>query len=155
MDNCSLLRVLINAKGSAEIGVSGSSMSPFLFSGDMTMITPCAELAVGDLVVFPGGRSGEPVLHRVALLADGGVTVVGDNACVASAMPISQLIGQVTKVRFGKREEWCSVSHPILAGNIARLSYRIAVDGDNVASLKSKRYELSALLRAELGHQDN
>ncbi len=153
MDNCSLLRVLVKAKGSVELGVSGPSMSPFLIPGDKVMIAPCADLSVGVLVVFPGERSGEPVLHRVVMIADGEVAVVGDNTCTASAASISQLIGQVTMVRFERNGEWRALSHMVLAEDIARLSRLIALGGDGASSLQSERRKLCVSLRVGLMEQ--
>ncbi len=150
MDNCGLLRVLVKAKGVVEMSVSGQSMSPFLLPGDKVSVVPCINLRAGDLVVLPGNRSGEPVLHRVTSISSGEVAVVGDNACAASTVPVSQLIGQVTKMRLEGDEGWCALPHMLLAEDIARLSCHIATGGDDVLQLKLKRRELCAFLRAEL-----
>jgi signal peptidase I len=57
---------MLNQGLEIRVKVSGQSMQPFLYSGDVVRIkrVPAAQLHKGDLILFKNS-AGEPVLHRV------------------------------------------------------------------------------------------
>lgn len=72
-------QLLAEGKGLVPVPVSGSSMVPFVFPGDMVYLSrPEEPLKRGDVVLYtrPGGQY---VLHRIARIRkDGGYVMLGD-----------------------------------------------------------------------------
>lgn len=63
----------------SRIIVVGPSMLPTLAEGDRLLVRQVRELRLGDVVVFTSPVEGGVLVKRVAALAPGEVTVVGDN----------------------------------------------------------------------------
>jgi len=82
--------------------VEGDSMSPALNDGDTVLVRPLADIKVGDIVLADHPyRSSVTILKRVARIADGRVTLAGDNEAASTdsrtfgPVSIKSIIGRV------------------------------------------------------------
>lgn len=66
-----------------RLSVRGQSMQPELQAGDEVFLNPAAYKhnvpQVGEIVLVPHPRSGEPVLKRIVRIEAGGLFLTGDN----------------------------------------------------------------------------
>jgi nickel-type superoxide dismutase maturation protease len=65
--------------GLRRVVVVGPSMAPTLSEGDRLLVRRVRQLRPDDLVVFPSPVDGLVLVKRIAALAPGEVTVIGDN----------------------------------------------------------------------------
>lgn len=82
------------------VRVSGGSMSPALWPGDVCLVTRAASLAVSDVVLYvPPGHTGR-VLHRVRSLEGSGIVTQGDANPIRDREPVprSVVLGKVSAV---------------------------------------------------------
>ena len=99
---CDLARRLLDRRGELEIRVSGRSMLPSLRPDDTMLLVPINErLSLGDLVVYPGRRSLEPVLHRAVHVDENVIRLVGDNAIVFTDIRREDAVGMVRALFWG------------------------------------------------------
>lgn len=142
LSRCDLMRGLLCRKGELEIRVSGRSMLPSLQSGDVVRLAPFdGRLCAGDLVVYPGRRSRNPVLHRVVKADGGNVCLMGDNATVFTDIQRADIVGMARSVFLDG--EWHSASVAVEQGLlIAELS-----DSIREASLGKRIDEVERLQR--------
>ena len=82
--------------------VEGDSMAPTLKDGDTVLVRPRADINVGDIVLADHPyRSSVTILKRVARIADGRVTLAGDNEAASTdsrtfgPVSIKSIIGRV------------------------------------------------------------
>ena len=82
--------------------VQGDSMSPALNDGDTVLVRPRVDINVGDIVLADHPyRSSVTILKRVARIADGRVTLAGDNEAASTdsrtfgPVSIKSIIGRV------------------------------------------------------------
>ena len=96
---CSLAAEALRRFGELRLRVSGSSMLPALWPGDLLVIrrAPLAELSRGDLVLFL--RQGRFFVHRVLEVSASGLLTRGD-ALAAPDPPVSpqELLGRVISI---------------------------------------------------------
>jgi len=96
---CGLAAQALRRFGELRLRVSGSSMLPALWPGDLVVIRSAAlaELSRGDLVLFL--RQGRFFVHRVLAVSASGLLTRGD-ALAAADPPVSsqELLGRVVSV---------------------------------------------------------
>lgn len=82
------------------VRVSGGSMQPALYAGDLALVARAGGVDAGDIALLkPSGRG--PVLHRVTrVLPDGSVVTRGDANASMDVLPTSeqQVTGRVVAV---------------------------------------------------------
>jgi hypothetical protein len=137
MNNSDFLRSAIKLRGFIDIDVVGSSMSPSLLSGDRVRLIPPITMSIGCLAVFPGRRSGQPILHRLIDARHDGFDVVGDGATVLTSERIENSIGIVKSLWHPQKGFWVDIPLDEESFAIATLSKRIienkeALTGDPV-----------------------
>ncbi len=114
-----LLRDLLEGGLGVELRVTGSSMSPFIRSGDLVTLIPRDRRAIrlGDVVAFlRAGR--QLVFHRVVGLGDGELLTRGDATAGSDApVPAGEVVGLVAgqrrrgrRVRIGLGPECASIA---------------------------------------------
>lgn len=90
---------LLRRGGRLRIKARGGSMIPFLWDGDVALVTPAAgkEVDVGDVVCYerPPGRL---ILHRVVARDRDRVVAKGDALAFTEVIDRGQLLGKVVAV---------------------------------------------------------
>ena len=138
---------LLRSVGEAQLAVSGGSMLPSLWPGDILEIhrVPEEEVSKGDVVVF--ARQNRLIVHRVTQITRQGdrMTVItrGDRSARADA-PVSanELLGKVRSVRRGDRvitprlTDWTQLASWTLRRSeiLTRLLLHFALVRDNFLS---------------------
>jgi signal peptidase I len=96
-----LLRGLAERGKTLRTRVLGSSMSPFIQSGDILTISPPGGRPprIGDVFAFTRSDSGRLVIHRIIARRGAGWILQGDNSRISDGIIRNdQLIGRVTTV---------------------------------------------------------
>ncbi len=104
----SMAAEVLQSSGVLRLGVTGSSMLPTLWPGDIvTLVAIADEPQVGEIILFQ--RRDQFVIHRVIRMASSAgqtqITTRGD--CMDdedSAIAASEVLGRVATVRRGARE---------------------------------------------------
>ena len=91
-----LLQAQAKANRPFEISVSGVSMNPQLYEGDIITVMPMPEYAVGDIVVFVY-KNNDVLVHRLLRMDDGIYYCKGDNSFRLEDINKNQIIGKVVK----------------------------------------------------------
>lgn len=80
------------------VRIGSDSMLPLLAPGDKVLLAPCRgeDIECGDLAAFE--RDGAIVLHRVLKREGGQLLEKGDNARLASLIPLGSVLGRATGV---------------------------------------------------------
>ena len=99
-----LLCAVIRAKGQAQITVTGFSMHPTLYEGDLVTITACTNYEAGDILVYDYKNEGI-LLHRLLLKGDR-YYCKGDNALRLEDILPNSVIGKVVAVNSIPIELW-------------------------------------------------
>lgn len=99
-----LLPLLIRSNGKTDISVTGISMNPTLFEGDIITIQQYDNYEVGDILVFTY-KTGELLVHRL-LKKDNRYFCKGDNAFRLEDITYEQIIGKVTAVNGERIQTW-------------------------------------------------
>lgn len=90
---------LLRRGGQLRIKARGGSMIPFLWDGDMVLVTPSrsSEILVGDVICYetPPGRL---FLHRVIKRERGGFVARGDALRFTDLIPPGQVLGRAVAV---------------------------------------------------------
>lgn len=92
--------LLAEGNTSVPVPVAGSSMSPFLYHGDMVYLDrPEGKLKKGDIVLYTR-PSGQYILHRIVRVnADGSFIMLGDAQTDRERIKSeAQIHGRVTRV---------------------------------------------------------
>ena len=93
---CQLLR---EGKRDLPVPVTGNSMCPFLYPGDVVYLNPVSALKSGDIVLFTR-CDGSYVLHRIYRIQKNGTyLMLGDNQLQLEPVPAEQIHGMVTSAR--------------------------------------------------------
>lgn len=107
------LPTLLEQGGTFPLGITGSSMTPFLVHGRDTVYLSrvSGSLKKGDMILYRRDN-GMLVLHRIARVEDGGYTLVGDAQTeLEPGIRLDQVLALVTSVcRKGKhlgRDSFC------------------------------------------------
>lgn len=104
MDIHNLLPHLIRLKGQANITVTGVSMEPTLFAGDV--VTVClGEYRPGDILVFYY-KEDKLLIHRLLDIKEDRYFCKGDNAFRVEDFTQEQLVGKVVLVNGQPLEPW-------------------------------------------------
>lgn len=75
-----LVVVVLTLTGSmAWVVTTGTSMEPELTAGDVAVVRPAGDHAVGDVIAYRNPDLGQIVLHRVIDEVDGRLVTQGDN----------------------------------------------------------------------------
>ena len=74
-----ILQALIQAKGQADIHVSGISMNPTLFEGDIVTVRSFEDYELGDIIVF-SYKHHELLVHRLLKKENNRYFCKGDNS---------------------------------------------------------------------------
>jgi signal peptidase I len=84
--------VVLTLTGSvAWVVTTGSSMEPTFSDGDVAVVRPAGDYAVGDVVAYHNPDLGQIVMHRVIEEVDGRLVTQGDNnGWVDSHRPTSE-----------------------------------------------------------------
>ncbi len=96
-----LLVVLALVSGKATVvRVTGGSMAPALWPGDVCLVTDVGEPSVSDIVLLAEPGHDSRVLHRVRSVKGGTLIVKGDANAVADREPVprSAVLGTVARV---------------------------------------------------------
>jgi signal peptidase I len=102
---CRLVADMVRSFGKVRVKVTGSSMIPAIWPGDVVVVQRCeaAELQVGQVILYT--RAGELVAHRIAAICGDSVITRGDT--LSSNDPLvgkSEIVGEVLYlVRDGRR----------------------------------------------------
>lgn len=99
-----LLSAVIRAKGQAQLTVTGFSMHPTLYEGDLVTITACTNYETGDILVYDYKNEGI-LLHRLLLKGDR-YYCKGDNAFRLEDIFPNSVIGKVVAVNSIPIELW-------------------------------------------------
>ncbi len=87
-----ILAARLSSGRTAEITVTGSSMNPVLFDGDIITVVRESSYAVGDILVFM--YKGTLVVHRLLKISYGRYFCKGDNAFRLEDFPAEEAIGK-------------------------------------------------------------
>ncbi len=87
-----ILAARLSSGRTAEITVTGSSMNPVLFEGDIITVVRESSYAVGDILVFL--YKGTLLVHRLLKISGGRYFCKGDNAFRLEDFPASETIGK-------------------------------------------------------------
>src|SRR5579862_9219792 len=104
----SMAAEVLQSSGVVRLGVTGSSMLPALWPGDIvTVVARADEPRVGEIILFQ--RQDQFVIHRVVRLASsaGHTQIVTRGDCMNDddmAIGASEVLGRVAAVRRGSRE---------------------------------------------------
>ncbi len=104
----SLAAEILRSSGVLRLGVTGSSMLPTLFPGDIvTIVTAADKPRVGEIILFQ--RREQFVIHRIVRVTPsaGQTQVVTRGDCMNDddiAIAPSEVLGRVAAVRRGSRE---------------------------------------------------
>ncbi len=99
---------VLQSSGVLRLGVTGSSMLPALWPGDIvTLVRMAGEPRVGEIILFQ--RDGQFVIHRIirVALAAGQTQITTRGDCMSdedSAIPALEVLGRAVRVRRGSRE---------------------------------------------------
>lgn len=99
---------VLQSRGVLRLGVTGSSMLPTLWPGDIVTIVAMAdEPHVGEIILFQ--RPDQFVIHRVIGVASsaGQTRIITRGDCMNDndiAIAVSEVLGRVAAVRRGSRE---------------------------------------------------
>lgn len=75
-----LVVVVLTLTGSmAWVVTTGNSMEPAFSAGDVAVVRPAGDYAVGDVIAYHNPDLGQIVMHRVVEQADGRLVTQGDN----------------------------------------------------------------------------
>ena len=99
-----LLTSIIQAKGQADITVTGTSMNPTLYEGDCVTIKSFVTYDVGDILVYAYKNEGL-LIHRL-LRKDTRYYCKGDNAFRMEDIAPTNIIGKVTAVNTHILQPW-------------------------------------------------
>lgn len=109
-DTFGLFEDILNSGLSLKVKVTGRSMAPFLWGGEILTIrkVPCSSLQRGDLIFFKN-RQGFPILHRIITKRQVTNCMItfqtkGD-ALTAFDEPVqdNEILGKVCKIEYGSR----------------------------------------------------
>lgn len=101
-----LLTAILEKGKEFRFRARGSSMWPFLKSGDLITVSPLTAKrpGLGDVVVFLRPSSGRPVVHRIVGKKDGSYLIKGDNTAEYDGlMEEKDILGRITLVERGER----------------------------------------------------
>jgi hypothetical protein len=105
-----------------RFAVNGTSMDPFIKSGDVVTVAPLPpRLAPGDIVAAVSPANGLVIVHRIVALRRGEALLKGDNLPAADGWAAgAAVLGRVARVERGGRQ----VTLGVARGNalVARLS---------------------------------
>ncbi|MGA2133206.1 MAG: S24 family peptidase [Bryobacteraceae bacterium] len=88
---------VLTSCGQARLPVTGSSMLPALWPGDLLDVQRSAEIRPGDVVVYQ--RHGRLVVHRVASRSGDQITTHGDRLKHPDLpVPAAEILGRVVGV---------------------------------------------------------
>ena len=87
-----ILAARLSSGRTAEITVTGSSMNPVLFEGDIITVVRESSYAVGDILVLL--YKGTLLVHRLLKISGGRYFCKGDNAFRLEDFPASETIGK-------------------------------------------------------------
>ena len=91
--------LLAEGKTDLPVPVTGNSMCPFLYPGDIVYLNRPAAPRRGDIVLFTRA-DGSFVLHRIYRVnRDGTYLLLGDNQLLPEPVPGERIHAQVTSVR--------------------------------------------------------
>lgn len=111
-----LLRAAIGDGYTASLNAPGSSMMPFIHSGDKIFVSFVAEksIRIGDILAFVLALDGRVIAHRVVKIADNRLLCKGDNVALHDDgwITFEDVLGRVVRVeregepvRFGMGNE--------------------------------------------------
>lgn len=98
-----LVSSLLQERGRLRLTATGSSMEPFIRSGDVVVIEalpPHAAVRRGEVVLYRDGR-GAPVIHRIVGSGAGGLLVAADHAAAGgrlAVVPRADLLGRAVSI---------------------------------------------------------
>ena len=98
-----LIRALLSKYGTTQINVSGNSMQPTLFNGDVVTVKQENVYKDGDIIVFE--YKNELIIHRLLSQNQYICLCKGDNSFKVEDIDFSQILGRV--VDDGKRPLPC------------------------------------------------
>lgn len=93
-----ILKSTLERNSSAQISVSGISMSPCLFESDIITVEKQSPYKVGDILVFVY-KYGELLVHRLLKITNGKYYCKGDNSFRLEDIDELQIIGKITSIQ--------------------------------------------------------
>lgn len=91
--------LLAEGKTDVPVPVTGNSMCPFLYPGDIVYLNRADTLRRGDIALFTRS-DGSFVLHRIyRVCRDGSYLLLGDNQLTPEPVPAERIRAKVTGVR--------------------------------------------------------
>ncbi|MBP7212691.1 MAG: signal peptidase I [Anaerolineaceae bacterium] len=119
-----LVRLVSQRGFASSFEVSGSSMMPFIHSGDKVCLSPVEknEIRRGDVLAFVVGEDSHMLIHRVVKLSEEGFLCKGDNQAqnLDGWIAYDDVIGRVTEIR--REGKAVKLGLGVEKGLIARLS---------------------------------
>lgn len=106
-----ILRVALDSGARVRLSASGSSMVPFLRSGDVVELekVPAEAIRAGD-VVLAQRSDGAYVLHRVVRMGDRRVFLAGDSGRADGWIPFEDVIARACAVQ--RKGRWARLDTP-------------------------------------------
>ena len=84
-----------------QLTVTGYSMNPVLFEGDIIIVSPDNDYNIGDILVFAYNQNNrdELLIHRLLEIKDGMYYCKGDNALRMEKTPMDKIFGKVSEIK--------------------------------------------------------
>lgn len=124
----SMAAEVLQSSGILRIGVTGSSMLPALWPGDIvTIVAGTDQPRVGEVILFQ--RCDQFVIHRVVRVAssEGQTQILTRGDCMNNddrAIAASEVLGRVASVRRGSHEFSLAPEQPLLQKSLGWLLSR-------------------------------
>jgi signal peptidase I len=148
---CELIAEALRLGRSVRIRVTGTSMLPAIWPGDIIAVAHSQMTSVGDVVLFM--RNGRLFAHRVVRRDAAQFVTRGDAVMDCDPpLPLAQVLGRVTAVCDGMSERamgWPSIHQKLLASVIRRsgIASRLVVNWRSLFHKLSKTRIVGMRLR--------
>jgi len=110
IDLMELMQAVLAKDGVFQFRAGGSSMTPFIRSGDVITIASLDRRGarLGMVVAFKHPAGGHLVIHRIVGVAPGAVFIKGDNSPHRTDgwIPVGNLLGRVLEIRRNGKHVW-------------------------------------------------
>lgn len=136
-------------KGGREVNitVSGISMEPSLYAGDVVTIRRCDSYEVGDILVFRY-KNDELLIHRLLMIKNERYYCKGDNAFRLEDVTYEQIAGKVVQ-RNGETPDTFSQSAIILSFLVNRAFRKNAYNAETTRKSGLYRFYLQYVKKVE------
>lgn len=103
-----LIRDTVTKRKILSFNAPGSSMAPFIHSGDKIFVAPVAQVSIrtGDVLAFVHPDNGRVLAHRVVRITDGQFFAKGDNVSGGGDgwFSFADVLGRVVRIQRNGKE---------------------------------------------------